>query len=915
MLIRSDARRPASPMMPDAPFEADVVLVAPREFEITKAQRTYREKSFTTFTELLSVNAFQTDYIKRINEALGLEALASYIRRVGLRVAVLNCNVAPHTTREIAEKIRRSGARVVGISLIYRPQVALALDLLEALEGSDGLTIVMGVALASFMPRELLTALHRLDAVVYGEAEETFAALCDAACRGRDWTHLPGIAYRDRGQPLLNRPAPPLDLDRIVRPARDTLGYLKARGWHTRIASIYTSRGCMAKCTFCTGKDAYNVERTRTYRFRDPVAVVDEIEALHADFGVSYVYINDDNFLGYGAASSRRVRIIAEEILRRRLPIQFASECRVDGLDPDLLDLLKQAGMRQVLMGVESGSPSVLKRWRKGATVEQNIESVGIVRRAGLALEPGFILFDAHTTQAELRENLAFIETAGLNRAPIPTYLVNRLAVYPGTEIELLLRADGTLKPSPIRLGAGAGNDPQAVRDYFDGLEYTARDPRTEIAWRALRHAMEPVESFLEDRLPVLTGILTGLRGPTHPGDVAQHARDLIRAAGRWRRTVGDLVTEMIAIVIASYDAASHAAQWRGLRADLDRAARAYAERTLGRGTDDFIEEVASLHRRTVRLDLSVVIPTVGKWSRLRRTLAGLRRQRLPGHVRWEVVLVTDGFEAPASWGLDTFGLPLRTVPLARRRGRGAARNAGVDAAGAELVLLLDDDVVLTETALATHLAAQERALCLCHGATREVPGLVYFDCLDTGAVAPRLAERPGLARMRRWLDTALALIDADPDTAYDGLGQASRLEAHGVAAWRDGRLPEAWIAFAGANLSAPRRWLQACRFDERPGARWGLEDIALTLRLALNGRPLHVAEEARGLHLSHDRGEWKRSQRANAACLDFLPAPAVDAVLDHLEGETTGETTREAMADRLAPLFEAARRRQSVEA
>lgn len=191
------------------------------------------------------------------------------------------------------------------------------------------------------------------------------------------------------------------------------------------------------------------------------------------------------------------------------------------------------------------------------------------------------------------------------------------------------------------------------------------------------------------------------------------------------------------------------------------------------------------------------------------------------------------------------------------------------------------------------------------------MPGLVYFDCLDTGAVAPRLAERPGIARMRRWLDTALALIDADPDTAYDLLGQASRLEADGVTAWRDGRLPEAWVAFAGANLSAPRRWLQACRFDERPGARWGLEDVALTLRLALSGRTLHVAEDARGLHLSHDRGDWKHAQRANAGCLDFLPAPAVDAVLDYLEGEAAGE----AMAGRLAPLFEAARRRQSVEA
>jgi radical SAM superfamily enzyme YgiQ (UPF0313 family) len=853
--LTAGIRGAASPMLPGAAFRADVVLVAPREFEVTKAQRTYREKSFTTFTELLSVNAFQTDVIRRINESLGLEALASYLRRAGLRVAILNVNVAPHSIGEIANKIAASGARVVGISLIYRPQVAQAIDLLSALEAQPDVTVVMGGALASFMPRELLSKLHRLDAVVYGEAEVTFRDLCLAICGGQDWRSLPGVAYRDGDFAILNPPAPALDLSRILAPARDTLTYLQARGWRTRIASIYTSRGCMAKCTFCTGKDAYNVERLRTYRYRDPIDVVDEVQHLHDAFGVQFVYINDDNFLGYGKASYQRVRVMAEELLRRNLRIQFASECRVDGLDADLLRLLREAGMRQVLLGVESGSDAVLRRWRKGATVQQNRDAIATVAAAGLALEPGFILFDAHTSAAELRQNLNFLRSTGLDATPMPTYLVNRLSVYPGTEIERVLRADGTLGRSPVRLWEG-GNDPAAIRRYFQTLEYTCRDPHTEIAWRALRRELEPVESFLESRLPVLTNILLQARGSDVPAETAWRARRMIHAAARWRRSVGELVMRMLERVIDSYDQPSAMAQLRWLRRELARVREAYAEQALGMSCDAFVEAVAAIRRATTALDLSVVVPSVGKWSRLRRTLDALARQRLPAAVQWEVVLVLDGVVAPDPASLERPGLDLRILSTPQRVGRGAARNVGIAAARAEIVVLLDDDMVPVPTYLAAHLAAQQQTRSVCHGPVRELPGLVFLNDLDCMTVEPLLAERPSLRRMRAWAARALVEIDRDPEQAFDQLGMASRLERDGSEAWAAGSIAGAFVAFAGANLSAPRQWLLRQPFDERPGPRWGLEDLSLVLRLALEGRRLAVAEEARALHLSHHRGD-----------------------------------------------------------
>jgi GT2 family glycosyltransferase len=596
---------------------------------------------------------------------------------------------------------------------------------------------------------------------------------------------------------------------------------------------------------------------------------------------------------------------MAEELLRRDLGIQFASECRVDGLDLDLLRLLKEAGLRQVLLGIESGSERVLRRWRKGATVEQNRRAIETINKAGIALEPGFILFDAHTTAQELGESLGFLRSTGLDVSPMPTYLVNRLSVYPGTEIERLMRADGTLPHSPMKLWEN-GNDPAAVREYFQTLEYSCRDPRSEIAWRQLRREIEPVESFLEAKLPVLTNVLAQVRGPGVPAQTSQRARELIRAAGRWRRSVGHIVTRMIELVIESYDQPSNAHQIRWLRRELANAREQHALKTLGYSFDGFIETVADTRRASVTLDLSVVVPSAGKWSRLRQTLDALSRQTLPSHVRWEVVLVLDGIAAPDSAELTRLGLDLRIVSTPVKGGRGYARNRGIEAASAEIVVLLDDDMVPVPGFLQAHLAAQQRMSSVCHGPTRELPPLAYFSDLDRLAPDSALADRPGLERMRSWARRTLAKVASDPVTAFERLGTPSRLERDGIDAWSSGSLAGAVVAFAGANLSAPRRWLLRCPFDERPGTRWGLEDLALVLRLLLKGHPIAVAESARALHLSHHRAGWREQQRANIACLDVLPDTVGQTILSYLEGDAP----LDALELALQPHLEVARRR-----
>jgi hypothetical protein len=507
-----------------------------------------------------------------------------------------------------------------------------------------------------------------------------------------------------------------------------------------------------------------------------------------------------------------------------------------------------------------------------------------MINRVGIALEPGFILFDAHTTSSELKENLDFLRQTGLYRTPIPTYLVNRLSVYPGTEVEQLLVADGTIAPSPIRLGGKTKNDPGLIVQYFQRMEYVCRDVRSEIAWRSLREALEPVEVFLESSLPALTAVLMDCRAQTDDQQIRNKVRSLIHNAANWRRRVGELVLRFIARCVDSYEICGHPAQWRWLRSKLAEDRNAFAQETLGVSMQAFQENIARLRRGLVLADVSVIIPTAGKWSRLSRTLASLARQRINPDLRWDVIVVADGVTPPSDLNLWTDHLPLRIVQLPGPHGRGATRNAGIAHSRAEVIVLLDDDIVVSPDFVQQHWDAQCRQASLCHGPIRELTGLAYFEDLDELAFSPGMGPHTSPERMKSWATRVLSQLE-DTELCWENFGTPSRLERDGVEALYERRMAAAWVGFAGANISAPRKWFLEDGFDESTGTRWGLEDISLALRWTLAGKPLTVAAGARGLHLSHRRGDWKRDHQANAACLSFLPKETVPSVFDYLEG------------------------------
>jgi GT2 family glycosyltransferase len=230
--------------------------------------------------------------------------------------------------------------------------------------------------------------------------------------------------------------------------------------------------------------------------------------------------------------------------------------------------------------------------------------------------------------------------------------------------------------------------------------------------------------------------------------------------------------------------------------------------------------------------DLSVVIPTLGRWDTLRLTLAALEAQTERG---FETIVVAGEDDGPVP------DLPGVRVAFRERPGVSAARNRGVSESERPLVLFLGDDTIAAPDLVARHLARH-----------RDAPD-------DEVAVLGRIVWHRSLARRRlhRWLEWSGALFDY------------RLLDAQGGD-------DAGWARFYSSNVSIKRAlFLAAGGFD--PEFVFDYEDIDFGWRASRHGMRLAYEPAAVVEHLHHY--DWAAVERRyeNRAAAEQLMAAKHD--------------------------------------
>jgi len=329
--------------------------------------------------------------------------LTGYLKAGGYTDVVFVDAMTNHLTDEqVRRRIADVQPDVIGCTAIT-PAIYKAERLLQiAREVKPDVVTVLGGIHGTFMYPQVLKEAPWIDAVVRGEGEQVFLNLVTAVDRGTwrtDRASVRGIAYLD-GHKVIATPAEPTigDLDRILPDwgMLDWSRYIYIP-LGARVAIPNFARGCPFTCSFCSQWKFW-----RDYRVRDPIKVVDEIEALVRDHGVGFFILADEE------PTIHRKKFIqfCEELVRRKLPVQWGINTRVTDIlrDEKLLPLFRQAGLIHVSLGTEAAAQLKLERFNKETTIAQNKRAIQLLRDNGIVSEAQFIVGLENETRETLEE-------------------------------------------------------------------------------------------------------------------------------------------------------------------------------------------------------------------------------------------------------------------------------------------------------------------------------------------------------------------------------------------------------------------------------------------------------------------------------------------------------------------------------
>ena len=156
--------------------------------------------------------------------------------------------------------------------------------------------------------------------------------------------------------------------------------------------------------------------------------VVDEIELLVQEYGVKEIHIEDDNF----TLVKKHAMQICREIVNRGIDIRWKcpNGVRVDGIDRELLQLMKSSGCYQIAFGIESGNQKTLDSMNKNLDLNRVRQVVKTSKDVGLEVHGFFIIGFPGETYENAMETVRFSKSIGLDVVNFAS-----LAYLPGAEL------------------------------------------------------------------------------------------------------------------------------------------------------------------------------------------------------------------------------------------------------------------------------------------------------------------------------------------------------------------------------------------------------------------------------------------------------------------------------------------------
>ena len=317
---------------------------------------------------------------------MGLAYIASALRNAGHDVLIYNQDEYHYPESHLVDYLTRNHFDVVGLGVIggyYQYQKLLKIS--EAINNVPRRPLYLLGGHGPVPEPEYFLRKTGADVIISGEGDITVVNLLDAIENKRDISTVSGIVYLD-GERLVRTGPQELieDLDSVSLPAWDlfpmdyySLIRLPNIENNERAFPVLSGRGCPFRCNFC-----YRMEKG--FRPRSPESIIEEIQILQKDYGISYIQFLDELLM----SSIERTIMLCEAFIKAKLNIKWSCNGRLNFAQPKVLKTMKKAGCVFINYGIESMDDNMLKVMHKNLTTDQITKGIEATLAEGIS--PGF---------------------------------------------------------------------------------------------------------------------------------------------------------------------------------------------------------------------------------------------------------------------------------------------------------------------------------------------------------------------------------------------------------------------------------------------------------------------------------------------------------------------------------------------
>lgn len=364
---------------------------------------------------------------------------AGVLEQQGHDIVYVDSQAERLNATETISRVRESNPRVI-VAVVNLPSMKGDAALLKKVKSksSDAKLVCIGTT-CKVLPEDV-AEMDFADAIVLGEPENVLPELVGSILDDQDIENVNNIGIVENGE--LHRTSvveEDVDLESLPWPPYEVMPTTLYRdpyfGKGVRFLTMWASRGCPMPCSYYC---PYPLGLGSKIRARPTDDIVNEIEHLNRNYGTSGFIFRDQIF----TSNKNRAGEICDQIIDRKLKINWMCETRFDLVDENVLRKMKKAGCSEIHFGLETGDPDLLRRIGKpGMKLSTVKEAIRQTKKVGINPMTHIILGLPGETEDTIRNTLRT-----LRETRITSVSVNVATPYPGTALHKYASEKGLLE-------------------------------------------------------------------------------------------------------------------------------------------------------------------------------------------------------------------------------------------------------------------------------------------------------------------------------------------------------------------------------------------------------------------------------------------------------------------------------------